>query len=87
MSETIENFDWPHKKRRARRRDSAYPLDTWFNGETWKIVQGVDFECGVASIRTLLHHHAKKRNLEVRSSLQEGNNFLVFQTMGEDTDV
>lgn len=45
----------------GRGRSAIYPWDQWFDGSTWKLVAGTDFQCSIAGIRSSAHASAKRR--------------------------
>ena len=51
-------------------RNDAYPYDEWFDGQVWKLYQGVDFDCTVISMRVNLYNAAKRRGIKIRTSMR-----------------
>jgi hypothetical protein len=51
-------------------RNDGYPYDEWFDGQVWKLYQGVDFDCGLVSMRVNLYNAARKRGIKIRTSMR-----------------
>lgn len=47
-------------------RRGKYDWDKWTNGSTWTIVKGVDFDCGLVSMRQRLYIVARQIKKRVR---------------------
>ena len=41
----------------------TYNWDLWFDGQIWKLEQGIDFPTPVNTFRHLVKYHARKRGL------------------------
>tara|TARA_B100000953_G_C17930994_1_gene393878 strand:- start:288 stop:521 length:234 start_codon:yes stop_codon:yes gene_type:complete len=65
MAEILEDYEF----RKAGRRDS-YPYEEWFDGQVWKLYQGVDFDCSVISMRVNLYNAAKRKGIKIRTSMR-----------------
>ena len=53
MARNISNLPGKRESRRV------YPWKEWLNGHPWEIQYGVDFQCGMATMRTAIHQAAK----------------------------
>ena len=51
-------------------RNDAYPYDEWFDGQIWKLYQGVDFNCTAISMRINLYNAAKRKDVKIRTSIR-----------------
>lgn len=69
------------KSRRGRTK--KYDFSDQFDGNTWVIVQGEDFECEVASIRAHLYREVRETGKSLRSAETEqgGKPALAFQVV------
>lgn len=79
MAEILENYDF-----RGQGRPNIYPFDEWFDGQVWKVYQGVDFNCTLTSMRVTLRSAAKKRGIKMQTSIRA--DAVIFQTLGEKHD-
>lgn len=68
MAEQDNNFKFMEK--RGRQAGSQYNWEQWFDGNTWKLVQGVDFTCSIATMRTNISIAAKKHGVRVQTSAE-----------------
>jgi len=61
-----------------------HPWDTWLNGETWKLVQGVEFQTSVGSMGRMVREAADRRGLRVfvRTSNKRCDRYVVVKSMG-----
>ena len=51
-------------------RGDGYPYDQWFDGQVWKLYQGVDFNCNLISMRENLNNAARKRGIKIQTSMR-----------------
>jgi len=65
MAEILDDHEFG-----KRGRSDAYPYDEWFDGQVWKLYQGVDFDCGVISMRVNLYNAAKRNGIKIQTSLR-----------------
>ena len=63
MAEILEDHEFGKVGRKG-----GYPYDTWFDGQIWKLYQGVDFNCGITSMRVNLYNAAKRKGIKIRTS-------------------
>lgn len=66
-------------------RRSKYDVNTWFNGEIWKLIQGEDFTVPVPSFRGSLYNQANKKGFEIETrvlSEDDGTVALFVQKIG-----
>lgn len=81
MAQAIESFTFSG--------GSSYDIKTWFNGKVWGLVEGEDFTCKPASLRSQLVNAARKRNLSLRTSTiktEGGNLMIVVQAKPKDAE-
>lgn len=48
-------------------RVSKYPWDRWLNGRVWRLTFDRDFNCSIASLRTLISNQQSRRGIQVRT--------------------
>lgn len=77
MEEVTGSVQWKEAPRRA-----LYDWDTIFNGKTYILRKGEDFDCKVDSFRTNMITTASKRCLKVRTMLAEGGTAIIVQKIG-----
>ena len=65
MAEILEDYKFG-----LRGRNDAYPYDEWFDGQIWKLYQGVDFNCTAISMRINLYNAAKRKDVKIRTSMR-----------------
>lgn len=77
MAEKLQEFDF---KARAGRPDK-YPWDEWLDGSVWKLTKADDFP-GVKAetMRTAAQAAAQKRDLKVRTSVQDEGEAVIVQS-------
>lgn len=61
------------------RSTQKYPLDQWFDGSVWELVQGQDFTCKYVSLRTALQAKAREHKGAIRIALMEDGKRAVLQ--------
>lgn len=74
MAEILDNFEFAKGGRR-----SDYPYDEWFDGRIWKLEERTDFDCKPMSLRSALHAAARKRNLELSTSIVNDSHIFGYQ--------
>lgn len=74
MAEILDNFEFT-----KRGRSAGYPYDEWFDGRIWKLEEGTDFDCKPMSLRSALHAAARKRNLELSTSIVTDSHIFGYQ--------
>lgn len=57
-------------KEMPRLRHAAYPWDRWFDGRTWRLEQGVDFDTSVRTMRSTVMASASRRGIRVKTALE-----------------
>ncbi len=69
----------------SRGREKKYDFSKLYDGNTWVIVQGEDFDCEVPSIRQLIYREVAELNKSVKSTATEadGKPALAFQVFNE----
>ena len=82
MGEQVTDFDWST----AKGRKSRYPWDQWFNGETWKLVQGEDFKVDCKSFRDQAYGRSYYKRHKVRVSIDEPYVYLQAINLPDDGD-
>jgi hypothetical protein len=75
VARIVKDPDWSD----TRNRPSQYPYDKWLDGRVWEIEQGIDFNCEVKSIRSMLFNAAYRRDLVLRTKTID--NKLMFQAI------
>lgn len=65
-------------------RRSKYDVDTWFDGNIWKLIQGEDFNVPIASFRGSLYNQANKKGFAIRTSVdtKDGVTALIVAKTG-----
>jgi len=63
MAEVLDNYEF-----RKAGRNGVYPYEEWFDGQVWKLYQGVDFDCSITSMRVNLYNAAKRKGIKIRTS-------------------
>lgn len=76
-----ESIETGMKKPAAR----VYPWDEWFDGAPWELKYGVDFDCGIPSMRSTAASAAHDRFLEIRTRIPD-NETLIIQVFVVDDD-
>jgi hypothetical protein len=70
----------------TRGREKKYDYTKYYDGKTWVIVQGEDFDCEVQSIRQMIYREvAETLNKSVKSTATEvnGKEALAFKVIDE----
>ena len=71
MAEELESFDF------STGRKAKYDWDKFLNGSIWKLTSGKDFDTSPSSMRCTIFAAAKRRGLNVRSSVRKDD--VIFQ--------
>ena len=74
MAEPIDNFIPPH-----RGRPEQYPYDDWFDGRTWLLESGKDFQVPVKTMIRTIRKRADRRGFECMIHKQ-GPNIVIAPT-------
>ena len=77
MAEILENYEF------VGPGSGKYPWDLWFDGQVWKLVEGIDYVCSGASFRSTAGGAARYRGLTVRTNLIMDGKGIVIQAKGE----
>lgn len=67
-------------------RRSKYDVKTWFNGDVWKLTEGVDFNVPVPSFRGSLYNQASKLGVKIETAVvinDNGSTSLVVHKTGK----
>lgn len=76
MAEVVTSeYEFP--KPGAHLRYTTYPLDTWFDGQTWRLTQGDDFVVKADSMRHLLYRKARARQLKIRVHVESETTLVL----------
>ena len=51
-------------------RPIQYPWDSWIDGRSHQLIQGVNFQSSIPSFQALVHRTAKVRGLTVKTSVK-----------------
>jgi hypothetical protein len=90
MSEKLKEFDFTSSSPRRTDGSFTYPWDDWFDGDIWKIDQGVDFPGHPLMMERIIRTRATNRNAKIKlrhidsdqtcnKCGQPGNGSLVIQ--------
>lgn len=71
MAEILEGFDFTKPQRTAK-----YPYDDWFNGQVWKLKQGVDFDITAKNMQINLYAAASRYDLKLQTKLR-GDELII----------
>lgn len=71
MAERLEHYTF-----RSRGMAKYQDWDTWFNGQTWKLIKGVDFTCATRSFQSMAFNEAAKRQKKIRANV-EGDSVVI----------
>jgi hypothetical protein len=63
---------------RSRGPAGKYPWDRWFDGRTWMLTPGEDFDRGVGSFRSVAHLAARNRGGKLRTAVRRGKLYIKF---------
>ena len=74
MAQVIE-YDWNQKVHRG----SNYPWDEWFNGDTWELKVGVDFDSDFKNFRHLAYSQARYHGFKIRTRSLKKDEVLLLQ--------
>ena len=72
MATPVVDVDWNNPARLSK-----YPLDDWFDGQTWKLERSWDYECADKSLISYLRKTALRRKLCFRARIEEPGVILV----------
>jgi hypothetical protein len=72
MAEILDSF-----KFEGVGQPSHYRYDEWFDGQIWKLEQGVDFNCQPSSLRQTFYSAARRKGLTIRASVLPNNDVVV----------
>ena len=87
MAEQVSDFDWESKS------SDKYAFLDWFNGDTWKLQIGKDFNCPIHSMRAQLYNKARVMGLKIRTHVPSPDleyvgrpDVIYVQVVGERED-
>lgn len=83
MAEVIEGFEFP-KPGQNLRSNAKYPWNEWMNGQTWRITQGVDFDCKTQSIKFLIYKRAEVLGITVKVHTESPTS-VIFRAVHQET--
>jgi hypothetical protein len=81
MARKLDHYDWSQEGKKK------YPWDQWCDGDTWEVVQGVDFHTEAGQfVSANLHGRARSLGKNVRTRIvRDGDQTLVrFQFYGKE---
>jgi len=90
MSEKLKEFDFASSSPRRTDGSYTYPWDDWFDGDIWKLEQGVDFPGHPLMMERIIRTRATNRGAKIKlrhidsdvickKCGQPGPGFLVIQ--------
>ncbi len=82
MAKQIDNID-PEEVLQVG-RPVEYPWHLWLGGGTWEIVQGVDFNCKIDSMISLIRHTAASYEIKMSILRKEDGITLILKPRTED---
>jgi len=80
MAEILENYEF------IGPGSGKYPWDLWLDGQVWKLVEGTDYDIGIASIRSCAVAAGRTRNKMVRTNVIMEGKGLIVQAEGKKDD-
>lgn len=66
MSEKLKEFDFGSSSPRRTDGSYTYPWDDWFDGDIWKLEQGVDFPGNPLMMERIIRTRATNREAKVK---------------------
>lgn len=84
MAEELWRVPWkdlPNTERKPPPH-TKYPWDEWFNGRTWLLIQGEDFDRDPEEFRTYIYDMAQKKNAKVKTKIDRDGNIYIRKTGG-----
>lgn len=79
MATRLTSYDFP-----AGGRVAKYPWDEWLDGSVWRLIGGWDFQPSAGNFRRVVYAAAKRRGLEVRTTVQDGD--VILQALALDPE-
>lgn len=62
---------------------STYPWSRWADGSAWQITRGRDFEVEPATMRSVIHTHARRLGRRVSTSVRGDRVQFQFEGAGD----
>jgi hypothetical protein len=72
MAEVLKNHVFS-----KRGNVEGYPYDQWLDGQVWKLIKDIDFNCNVQSMRVNLFNAARGRKIKIKTNI--GSDYLIVQ--------
>lgn len=63
--------------------NNIYPWSKWLDGQVWKLVRGVDFQCKPTSMRMAAVYASNRRRGTVRFSVNKKSDTVYLQFIPE----
>lgn len=81
MAQRLHKFDWSKSSTITPRTDekAAYPWTDWFDGDIWKITQGVDFDRETLMMERIIRTRAVNHKAKVQVRHLPDEKAIVFQ--------
>lgn len=79
MAHRLPSYDFP-----TGGPVSKYPWDEWLDGSVWRLIGGRDFQVPADNFRRHVCTTAKRRGLEVRTTVQDGD--VILQALALDPE-
>jgi len=76
MAERLEDYEF---SRIVGGRPAKYPWEKWLDGSTWRITRGADFNGKVVSMRKMVAHAARGRDMRVETQI-DGDSVIFRAT-------
>ena len=80
MAEQVNDFDWEAKGK------DKYPFTDWFNGETWRLHYGTDFQVPLHSFRAQLYAKARAMGVKIRTHATATSEDAIYVQATGDRD-
>jgi hypothetical protein len=79
MAETVPDFEMKHT------RGDAYNWKEWFNGRTWKLLRGIDFDVDEQNVRTAALAAARRKGITITTNIPSDEIGVVYIKKVSDT--
>lgn len=81
MAKQLEHQPWnalPNTD--GRHPNEKYPWDEWFNGKTWLLIKGEDFDSDTDVFRRYIYDCSIRNDVKVKTKVDKHGNIYVRKT-------
>lgn len=86
MAQELKGVHWDKLKPERRKHLMRYPWHEWFNGSTWLLLHGEDFDLDPEDMQRYVLEIARENDLKVKTLVNEERNGVYIKKTQQHTD-